>query len=81
MKESAKPVPKQKKRRKIGLLEMGAAVKMNVDAAEFPQVEMRESSGEEEKEEEDDDDDKDDGLPRLSKKSTRNRTQPYRFSV
>lgn len=78
MKESAKPVPKQKKRRKIGLLEMGAAVKMNVDAAEFPQVEMRESSGEEEEE---DDDDKDDGLPRLSKKSTRNRTQPLRFSV
>ena len=77
MKESAKPVPKQKKRRKIGLLEMGA-VKMNVDAAEFPQVEMRESSGEEEEEE---DDDKDDGLPRLSKKSTRNRTQPLRFSV
>jgi len=71
-------VPKQKKRRKIGLLEMGAAVKMNVDAAEFPQVEMRESSGEEEEE---DDDDKDDGLPRLSKKSTRNRTQPLRFSV
>ena len=71
MKESAKPVPKQKNRRKIGLLDMGA-MQMNVHAAEFPQVDMKEEHSEEEK----DDDDKDDGLPHLSKKSKRNKTQP-----
>ena len=80
MKESAKPVPKQKKRRKIGLLEMGA-VKMNVHAAEFPQVDMKESVSEEDSEDDDDDDDKDDGLPNHSKKQKRNRTQPPRFSI
>ena len=72
-------MPKQKKRRKIGLLEMGA-VKMNVHAAEFPQVDMKESVSEEDSED-DDDDDKDDGLPNHSKKQKRNRTQPARFSI
>ena len=48
------------------------AMQMNVNAAEFPQVDMKEEHSEEEKE----DDDKDDGLPHLSKKSKRNKTQP-----
>jgi len=71
-------VPKQKKRRKIGLLEMGA-VKMNVHAAEFPQVHMKSSDSDKEKDS--GDDDKELGMPHLSKKQKRNKTQPPRFSI
>ena len=48
---------------------------MNVHAAEFPQVDMKESQPDSE-EEDSDDDDKDDGLPRYSKKQKRNKTVP-----
>ena len=49
---------------------------MNVHAAEFPQVDMKESPPDSEEEESEDDDDKDDGLPRYSKKQKRNKTVP-----